>query len=91
MNHNVLLGNHSHERSALVKYRRHKSAECSQCSPGKGPSLRDTRLQQTVKVRLFSQLMAGKSVEMSQVQCLKCSYPAVGSDEMKEKKDERRI
>lgn len=38
----------------------------------------------------ISQLLAGKSVEMSQVQCLKCSYPAaVGSDEMKDKKDER--
>jgi len=29
MNHNVLLGNRSHERNALVKHRRYKSAECS--------------------------------------------------------------
>jgi len=37
MNHNVLLGNRSHERNALVKHRRYKSAECSQCSPGRRP------------------------------------------------------
>lgn len=36
----------------------------------------------------FSQLMASKSVEVSQVQYLNGSYPtAVVSDEMKEKKD----